>query len=121
MFDAIEPGGTSVVCIQPKPLVSTKMIQRVVAEYYNYSVADMIGPSRSPRVSWVRQIAMTILYHYRKKEGDIYSWGYKRTAQAFHRRDHTTARHGIKKIERIALTNVELQLELAEIRQKLGL
>ncbi|MDX1696404.1 MAG: chromosomal replication initiator protein DnaA, partial [Ketobacteraceae bacterium] len=71
--------------------VSVDNIQRVVAEYYNIKIADLLSPRRSRSVTRPRQVAMALAK-------ELTSHSYPEIGDGFGGRDHTTVMHGCKKV-----------------------
>ena len=71
--------------------VSIDNIQRVVAEYYNIKIADLLSPRRSRSVTRPRQVAMALAK-------ELTSHSYPEIGDGFGGRDHTTVMHGCKKV-----------------------
>lgn len=78
--------------------VSIPNIQRVVAEYYNIKMADMLSKRRSRTIARPRQMAM-----YLAKE--LTSHSLPEIGDAFGGRDHTTVMHACRKIIELRETN----------------
>ncbi len=74
--------------------MSIPNIQRVVAEYYNIKISDILSKRRSRKVARPRQIAMYLSRKLTKHSlPDI--------GEAFSGRDHTTVLHACRKIEQL--------------------
>jgi len=78
--------------------VSIPNIQRIVAEYYNIKMADMLSKRRSRTIARPRQMAM-----YLAKE--LTSHSLPEIGDAFGGRDHTTVMHACRKIIELKETN----------------
>jgi hypothetical protein len=66
------------------------MLQTV--EAFNQNIADVLGPSRKREVMEARHAVMWLLH----RETDL---NYSEIARLLGRQDHTTAKHGIQRIE----------------------
>lgn len=74
--------------------ISIDNIQRVVAEYYNIKIADLLSPRRSRSVTRPRQVAMSL-----SKELTTHS--YPEIGDGFSGRDHTTVLHACRKVTQL--------------------
>ncbi|MBQ0753924.1 MAG: chromosomal replication initiator protein DnaA [Gammaproteobacteria bacterium] len=74
--------------------ISIDNIQRVVAEYYNLKIADLLSPRRSRSVTRPRQVAMSL-----SKELTTHS--YPEIGDGFSGRDHTTVLHACRKVKQL--------------------
>lgn len=92
-------------------LLSVEDIQRVVAEYYDIRMSDIIGNRRPANIAVPRQVAM---YFARKMtELSLPSIGEK------FNRNHTTVFHAISAVEEKEKSSEEFKRELAQIERKL--
>ncbi|WP_201558293.1 chromosomal replication initiator protein DnaA [Psychrobacter sp. 72-O-c] len=74
--------------------VNMDNIRKVVAEYYDVSVKDLMGRKRTRSIARPRQIAMALS---RELTGD----SYPDIGQSFGGRDHTTVMHGCDKVAQL--------------------
>ena len=74
--------------------VNMDNIRKVVAEYYDVSVKDIMGRKRTRSIARPRQIAMALS---RELTGD----SYPDIGQSFGGRDHTTVMHGCEKVAQL--------------------
>lgn len=74
--------------------VSMDNIRKVVAEYYEVSVKDLMGKKRTRSIARPRQIAMALA---RELTGD----SYPDIGQSFGGRDHTTVMHACDKVAQL--------------------
>ncbi|WP_227428886.1 chromosomal replication initiator protein DnaA [Psychrobacter sp. I-STPA6b] len=74
--------------------VSMDNIRKVVAEYYDVSVKDLMGKKRTRSIARPRQIAMALA---RELTGD----SYPDIGQSFGGRDHTTVMHACDKVAQL--------------------
>jgi len=82
--------------------ISVDMVQKEVAAYYSVSLVDLKNKKRNRNVVLPRQLAM---YLTRK----LTSHSLPEIGAAFGGKDHTTVLHAYKKIEKEAVTNLELK------------
>ncbi len=75
-------------------MVSIENIQKVVAQYYNIRVADLVGKRRNRSVARPRQVAMALA-----KELTRHSL--PEIGDAFGGRDHTTVLHACRKVTQL--------------------
>ena len=71
--------------------ISVDNIQRVVAEYHNIKLNDMLSGRRSRSISRPRQVAMALAK-------ELTNHSYPEIAEMFGGRDHTTIMHGCRKV-----------------------
>lgn len=88
-------------------------IQRVVAKHYGVSRLDLVSARRTADVVRPRQVAM-----YLAKK--LTSRSLPDIAGRFGGRDHTTALHAVRKIERLRATDPALAAKIDEITGELG-
>ncbi len=74
--------------------VNMDNIRKVVAEYYDVSVKDLMGRKRTRSIARPRQIAMALS---RELTGD----SFPDIGQSFGGRDHTTVMHGCEKVAQL--------------------
>ena len=74
--------------------VNMDNIRKVVAEYYDITVKDLMGRKRTRSIARPRQIAMALS---RELTGD----SYPDIGQSFGGRDHTTVMHGCEKVAQL--------------------
>ena len=73
--------------------VTVKLIQQRTAEYFNISMADIIGKKRTKSFAFPRQIAMYLCRQLTEES-------LPQIGEQFGGKDHTTILHGCKKIQR---------------------
>ncbi|WP_201587380.1 chromosomal replication initiator protein DnaA [Psychrobacter jeotgali] len=78
--------------------VNMDNIRKVVAEYYDVSVKDLMGRKRTRSIARPRQVAMALS---RELTGD----SYPDIGQSFGGRDHTTVMHGCDKVAQLRATD----------------
>ncbi|CAK0743077.1 chromosomal replication initiator protein DnaA [Gammaproteobacteria bacterium] len=82
-------------------LVTIEKIQKIVAEYYQISLSDILSQRRNRSIARPRQLAMALakeLTHHSLPE----------IGNAFGGRDHATVLHACKKIEELRAANVRV-------------
>ncbi|WP_316176175.1 helix-turn-helix domain-containing protein [Bradyrhizobium sp. SZCCHNRI1073] len=82
-----------------------------VCKYYDVSADAMRGNGRTYPLYHYRQV-----YYYLARE---YSHSLTQTG-LYIRKDHTSVLHGTRKIEEMLKTDLQLEIDLKEIRQKIG-
>ena len=92
--------------------ISIELIQKVVAEYFNLSVADMRSKKRTRSVAFPRQIAM-----YLSRE--LTESSLPKIGEEFGGRDHTTVIHACDKIIESINQDPELDSEVKRISEKI--
>ena len=95
-----------------KPLSPKTIIERVAA-YFDLQPADITGSKRDKEIVVPRQITMYLL----KEE---LSMSYPKMAAAIGGRDHTTAMHSVKKIEKLIEVDDNLRGDVQAIRERLN-
>lgn len=88
-------------------------ILRKVAEHFNVSLAEMMGPRRARMIARPRQIAM-----YLAKE--LTSKSLPDIGRRCGNRDHTTVLHAVKRITELQKTDTQLCEDLAHLRRRLA-
>lgn len=89
-------------------------IQREVAAYHGFLVADLVGPSRRFRYAHPRQMAMYLCRKMTRRS-------YPEIAKQFGHRDHTTVIHAVRKVPKRALSKPTVAKALGEIGARLAL
>jgi len=93
-------------------LITIENIQKVVADYYQLRVADLLSRRRSRSIARPRQMAM-----YLAKELTEHSL--PEIGNAFGGRDHTTVLHACRKIESLCESDGRLREEHARLTREL--
>lgn len=88
-------------------------IQKAVAQFYGVTVLDMVSARRTASIVRPRQIG-----YFLSKNLTVQSL--PEIGRRFGNRDHTSALHGIRKIERLRETDPKLDQELRAIANDLG-
>jgi chromosomal replication initiator protein len=92
--------------------ISIDNIQRVVAEYYNIKLNDMLSARRSRSISRPRQVAMALAK-------ELTSHSYPEIADAFGGRDHTTIMHGCKNIAKLRESDADVERDYQNLLRTL--
>ena len=92
--------------------ISIELIQKIVAEYFNLSLADMRSKKRTRSVAFPRQIAM-----YLSRE--LTESSLPKIGEEFGGRDHTTVIHACDKIIESINQDPELDSEVKRISEKI--
>lgn len=96
-----------------KPRLRIDQIQKAVAEFYSVSVRDIISSRRTANIVKPRQVG-----YFLSKALTLQSL--PEIGRRFGGRDHSSALHGIRKIERLRETDERLESELRTIAHSLG-
>lgn len=92
--------------------VPVEEIQKVVAQFFNIKVSDLISNKKPKEIALPRQIAMYL-------SRIIANESYPVIGSKFGRKDHTTVMHAVKQIESRLHKDEELQNTIEMIKQKL--
>jgi chromosomal replication initiator protein len=92
--------------------LDARQVQEAVAARLDFSVDDLLSPSRTARIARARQLAM-----YLTRE--LTDLSLPAIAQAFNRRDHTTVLHAIRRVERSAIEDATVSRTLEELTSEL--
>lgn len=93
-------------------VLTPKYIIQMVAEFFDIKVQDVLGESREKRLAHPRQIIMFLMR--REIKASFPAIGLELGG-----RDHTTAMHACKKIEKDIEKDSKMREEIAQIRQKI--
>ncbi len=93
--------------------LSIDTIQKIVADYFNISFADMKGKKRTKKISFPRHIAM-----YLAREMTDFST--TEIGIEFGGRDHTTIMHGHQKIETQISVEASVEVIIAELKKRIS-
>jgi len=88
--------------------VSVEEIQKRIASYYNIRVKDMLSKIRTRNITFPRQVAM-----YACKQ--LTSMSLPGIGEQFGGRDHTTALHAIRKIDKLMNDSNEFKEEIQQL------
>ena len=101
-----------ILAIQAR-MVTIPNIQRVVAEYYNIRVSDLLSSRRSRSVTRPRQIAMSLAK-------SLTNHSLPEIGESFGGRDHTTVIHACEKVKELMQTNLEIEEDFKKLRRHLS-
>ncbi|MDC3006277.1 chromosomal replication initiator protein DnaA [bacterium] len=101
-----------ILAIQAR-MVTIPNIQRVVAEYYNIRVSDLLSSRRSRSVTRPRQIAMFLAK-------SLTNHSLPEIGESFGGRDHTTVIHACEKVKELMQTNLEIEEDFKKLRRHLS-
>lgn len=90
--------------------VTVETIQKVVAEYFSLSYADIRGKKRTKAISFPRQLAMFIAR-------EITEYSTTELGIEFGGRDHSTVMHGCQKIEERLKAEPTLEMTINKIKE----
>jgi hypothetical protein len=97
--------------VQPQPITVTQIINAVAAEC-NLTRNDILSARRLAPIVRARQIAM-----YLAKE--LTGFSFPALGRRFGYRDHTTVLHGVRKIERLYHSDIEMMALVERVRNKI--
>ena len=95
------------IALQDK-LVTIENIQKVVAEYSQLRLADLLSKRRSRSIARPRQLAMTL-------SRELTNHSLPEIGDAFGGRDHTTVLHACKKINELKETDIKISEDYANL------
>lgn len=94
------------------PSIDIATIQKVVASHFGLKVSDLTSPKREKKLVLPRHIAM-----YLTK--DLLNIALTEIAENFHRGDHTTVQHAIRKVTALMTEDESTRASVRELRRKL--
>ncbi len=100
-----------IVNMQP-PSIDIGTIQKIVAQHFGLKVSDLTSPKREKKLVLPRHIAM-----YLSKE--LLGTALAEIAENFHRGDHTTVQHAIRKVSTLMDSDESTRASVRELRRKL--
>ncbi len=92
--------------------VTPRELIRIVADYFDVPIDDMVGKSREKRVAFPRQIIMYLMREEMKTS-------YPSIGAELGGRDHTTAIHAYEKIRRAIIDDNKLKQDVQFIKERL--
>ena len=101
------------VRFEERRALSIEEIQKVVAREFNVKLSDLKSKRRYKTISLPRQIAMFIAREYGK-------FSFPEIGSAFGGKDHSTAIHAVKKIEKLLSEDKELKNRVNKIINRLS-
>ncbi|BDU49432.1 chromosomal replication initiator protein DnaA [Haliovirga abyssi] len=93
-------------------VVNKDKIIKVVSEYYEISIEDMISSKRKKDIAKSRQVAMYLLR-------DILSESFSAIGGIFGGKDHTTVMHSVSKIEKDMKENKYFEKDIMSLKEKI--
>ena len=111
-IDLIKNSLRDILAIQAR-MVTIPNIQRVVADYYNIRVSDLLSSRRSRSVTRPRQIAMSLAK-------SLTNHSLPEIGESFGGRDHTTVIHACEKVKELMQTNLEIEEDFKKLRRHLS-
>jgi chromosomal replication initiator protein len=96
-----------------RTLTATTIIEKTAA-YFNLQPSDITGSKRDKDIVVPRQIAMYLIH-------EELGLSYPKIAVALGKRDHTTAIHSVRKIERLIEVDDDLRSEVNHIKERISL
>ena len=101
-----------VISIQEK-IIKVDNIQRVVADYYNIKITDLLSKQKSRDVARPRQVAMALAkeftHHSLPEIGGFFGG-----------RDHTTVLHAVRTIKKLLSSSVDIKDDYQNLSRKLA-
>ena len=92
--------------------VSMDNIRKVVAEFYDISVKDLMGKKRLRHIARPRQIAMMLAR-------ELTSHSFTEIGQSFGGRDHTTVMHACEKVQQLCLSDPMFDKDYRSLKLRL--
>jgi len=111
-IDLIRESLKDLLALQDK-LITVDNIQRVVSDYYQLKMSDLLSRRRSRSVARPRQVAMSIAK-------ELTNHSLPEIGEAFGGRDHTTVLHACRKVKELEGADRELQRDLKNLYRTLS-
>jgi len=111
-IDLIRESLKDLLALQDK-LITIDNIQRVVADYYQLKMSDLLSRRRSRSVARPRQVAMSIAK-------ELTNHSLPEIGDAFGGRDHTTVLHACRKVKELGGADREVQRDLKNLYRTLS-
>lgn len=92
--------------------ISMDNIRKVVAEYYDVSVKDLMGKKRSRHIARPRQVAMALAREFTNNS-------FPEIGQSFGGRDHTTVMHACDKVQSLCAEDAVFDKQYQSLRMML--
>lgn len=89
--------------------ISMDNIRKVVAEYYEVSVKDLMGKKRARHIARPRQVAMALAREFTNNS-------YPEIGQSFGGRDHTTVMHACDKVKELCIIDPVFDTDYQSLR-----
>lgn len=93
--------------------ITVEEIQKAVAQHFSVKLSDLKSKRRHRTIAFPRQIAMYLSREYGK-------FSFPEIGTSFGGKDHSTAIHAVKKIEKEIKEKLEVKSAVKQIKQKLG-
>jgi chromosomal replication initiator protein len=103
---------TQLTSVPRKTAITPKQLMRIVSEFYDVPISDLVGKSRKKGFVVPRQITMFLMREEMKSS-------YPAIGQEIGGRDHTTAMHAYDKIQNEIENNEKIRQDIQLIRQRL--
>lgn len=94
------------------PTIDIATIQKVVAQHFGLKVSDLTSPKREKKLVLPRHIAMFLTK-------ELLGTALSEIAENFHRGDHTTVQHAIRKVTTLMTSDESTRASVRELRRKL--
>ncbi len=88
-------------------------IQRLVADYFNIKISDLVSKSRARNIARPRQLAMAFSKQYT-------NLSLPKIGAEFGGRDHTTVIHACKKVDELLDSNVSFESDYKKLQKIIG-
>lgn len=88
-------------------------IQRIVADYFNIKISDLISKNRARNVARPRQLAMAFSKQYT-------NLSLPKIGAEFGGRDHTTVLHACKKVDELKKTDLNFESDYKKLQKIIG-
>ena len=99
---------------ETETLLNEEKIIEVVADYYNLTVTQLKGNSRTTQLAMARHISMYLIR-------SILDVPFKKIGSVFGGKDHSTVMSAITKVENSLKTNTSLNIAIGEIKKLLNI
>lgn len=97
-----------------KQKISVEYIQKIVSEYYEINVNDIVSKKRNNKIALPRQVAIYLVRN-------VLDLSLQLIGEKFGGRDHTTIMHSIAKIESMMNINLEFKNEIENFEKRLSI
>lgn len=111
-LDLVKESLSDLLALQER-LVTIENIQRVVAEYYQIKLNDLMAKKRTRSLARPRQVAMALAK-------ELTSHSLPEIGMAFGGRDHTTVLHACRKVEELDASNADIREDLKNLKRILS-
>ena len=88
-------------------------IQRLVADYFNIKISDLISKSRARNIARPRQMAMSFSKQYT-------NLSLPKIGAEFGGRDHTTVLHACRKVDELVKDDMNFESDYKRLRKIIG-